>query len=91
MTKKRIFLLAALLLPALTAGVTYTYDTAGRLTKVDYGNGNAIVYTYDNAGSLLSRTLQTPAQATLQAPERHAAKFFFTPVRVFFEISCFIS
>src|SRR2546423_110573 len=35
--------------------IKYSYDDAGRLTSVDYGNGKTIAYTYDNAGNLLSR------------------------------------
>ena len=36
------------------SNITYAYDGAGRLTKVDYGNGTSIQYTYDKAGNLLS-------------------------------------
>ena len=39
-----------------TAAVNYSYDNAGRLTKVDYGAAGQIVYAYDKAGNLLSRT-----------------------------------
>ncbi len=53
-------LLLALTLAA-SAAVTYTYDSAGRLIKVDYGNGSVLTYTYDNAGNLTSRTAQSPA------------------------------
>lgn len=43
--------------PAATTGtVTYTYDEAGRLVGVDYGNGATIAYTYDAGGNLLQRT-----------------------------------
>ncbi len=35
--------------------IAYTYDDAGRLLRVDYGNGTAITYTYDDAGNLLQR------------------------------------
>jgi len=35
--------------------ITYTYDDAGRLIRVDYGNGTSTTYTYDNAGNLLRR------------------------------------
>jgi len=46
-----------LLTAALCADtVNYTYDAAGRLAVVDYGNGRTITYIYDNAGNLLSRT-----------------------------------
>src|SRR6266849_3239646 len=42
---------------ALADNVTYTYDAAHRLTKVDYGNGKTIGYTYDKSGNLLNRTV----------------------------------
>jgi YD repeat-containing protein len=46
-----------LLATALCADtVNYTYDAAGRLAVVDYGNGRTITYVYDSAGNLLSRT-----------------------------------
>ena len=32
------------------AAVNYTYDPAGRLALIDYGNGATIAYTYDKAG-----------------------------------------
>ena len=46
---------------ALTAlgGVNYTYDAAGRLTSINYGNGSVVTYTYDQAGNLVSRTAGT--------------------------------
>ncbi|MDQ6704751.1 MAG: RHS repeat protein [Acidobacteriota bacterium] len=49
---------ATLVLAAAVASgaVNYSYDGAGRLAKVDYGNGKSIAYTYDKAGNLLSRT-----------------------------------
>ena len=37
--------------------VTYDYDDAGRLVKVDYGDGKIIEYNYDNAGNLLTREI----------------------------------
>jgi len=39
------------------AAVTYSYDSAGRLVKVDYGAGGSINYTYDQAGNLLRRVV----------------------------------
>ena len=33
------------------AGVTYTYDTLGRLSLATYDNGKTITYTYDPAGN----------------------------------------
>ena len=51
-----------LLTVALAAqAVTYSYDSAGRLVKADYGAAGAIVYVYDNAGNLVNRTAQTGA------------------------------
>lgn len=47
------FLLAGQLI--IVASVNYSYDAAGRLTRVDYGATGAINYTYDKAGNLLSR------------------------------------
>jgi YD repeat-containing protein len=39
--------------------VTYSYDAAGHLSKIDYGNGTVINYTYDKAGNLLSRVVSS--------------------------------
>ena len=41
---------------ALFAAVHYSYDAAGRLSRIDYDSGGSIVYTYDKAGNLLGRT-----------------------------------
>ena len=53
-----LLLLAA---AALAGTVSYTYDDAGRLVKVDYGDGRSISYTYDNGGNLLRREVTAPA------------------------------
>ncbi len=45
------------------AAVTYSYDSAGRLIKADYGSAGSINYTYDKAGNLLSRSV-VAGQAT---------------------------
>ncbi len=39
-------------------GANYSYDSAGRLVKVDYGAAGIIVYSYDQAGNLISRKVQ---------------------------------
>ena len=57
--KAVIAVLAIGCLCASAAVVNYTYDAAGRLVKVDYGNGSVIAYAYDNAGNLTARTVQT--------------------------------
>ena len=48
--------------------VNYSYDDAGRLIRVDYGNGQSVSYTYGKAGNLLSR------QVTSAAPQSSARK-----------------
>jgi len=45
---------AALGLGSAYAGVTYTYDDLGRLTKAAYDNGKEIDYNYDPAGNRTS-------------------------------------
>jgi uncharacterized protein (TIGR03437 family) len=51
-------LLSTLFLPlTFAAPVNYSYDSAGRLTKVDYGTNGSTVYTYDKAGNLTGRTV----------------------------------
>ena len=55
------FLLFACLAPA---AINYSYDSAGRLIKVDYGNGSVIIYNYDNNGNLTGRSVQTSTSAT---------------------------
>lgn len=59
--------LACLLLCQLIAATSYSYDAAGRLIKVDYGNGNVINYTYDEAGNLLSRVVGARAGPVINA------------------------
>ena len=54
------------------AAVNYTYDPAGRLVTVDYGNGATITYTYDNAGNVVSKTV-TPATSK-DAPKPASSK-----------------
>ena len=39
------------------AVVSYSYDDAGRLTAVDYGEGKNIRYSYDPGGNLLERVI----------------------------------
>lgn len=61
---RRISSVAACLLLAACAAmadanVKYSYDNAGRLVKVDHGNGQVTAYTYDNNGNLLSRTVSS--------------------------------
>ncbi len=52
--------------------VSYTYDEAGRLARVQYSSGKTIAYTYDLAGNLLRR-LVTAAPQPGPAPQATAA------------------
>ena len=73
-----IAILLLLISLPLAAAVSYTYDAAGRLIKVDYGNGSTITYTYDKAGNMLSRTLTpsaAPAPSILAGGIVNAASF----------------
>ncbi len=55
----------------VAGNVNYTYDAAGHLVQVDFGNGKAVMYSYDPAGNILNRTvLNTTAGA---APSISAA------------------
>lgn len=56
MTLHKVFFVFILLAATLfAASVRYAYDAAGRLIKVDYGDGRSISYTYDAAGNILKR------------------------------------
>ena len=46
---------------------TYTYDSAGHLTKVVYSSGTTITYTYDKAGNLVSRSVSSSTKASTNA------------------------
>lgn len=59
----RIIALAQLLPALLAAGVLYTYDSAGRLVKADYGSAGVVTYTYDAAGNLITRTTSALSNA----------------------------
>ena len=43
--------------------VNYTYDNAGRLTRIDYGSGVSISYSYDAAGNVLNRAVSRASDA----------------------------
>ncbi len=49
-------LLAALALPAHALVISYTYDSAGRLSTANYGGVSSTSYSYDANGNLLART-----------------------------------
>ncbi len=65
LTSALLLAIALLLWPAIVSAdgpITYTYDDAGRLVEVDYGNDTSISYTYDAAGNLLSQEIIAPEQ-----------------------------
>jgi YD repeat-containing protein len=67
MTMRLLILLLTLAPFALSEQrVRYSYDSAGRLTSVDYGNGAVVRYEYDAAGNLLRRATDTSAVAQAQ-------------------------
>jgi len=46
--------------------VKYTYDGAGRLIAVDYGNDKISTYAYDANGNMTQRTTETPTDADIR-------------------------
>jgi YD repeat-containing protein len=69
-----LFLALALTCFGQLQKVTYTYDDAGRLTAVDYGNGKSITYTYDQAGNLLKRLVTSAPPANQDTAKQAGAK-----------------
>jgi len=68
---KTVFVVLVLATFAFAERVSYTYDAAGRLARVDYDGGASIVYVYDNAGNLLSRTVTAPQpESSAKKPPR---------------------
>jgi len=64
---KTIFLMTLMVAAAIfsipaSAGVIYSYDSAGRVIGANYGNGTTIGYTYDAAGNLIGRAVSGGAQ-----------------------------
>ena len=67
-TRTRILIAACILAVSLTASagtLKYTYDGAGRLTGVDYGNSTNTTYTYDNNGNLVQEVTAESIAADL--------------------------
>ncbi|GAK55375.1 CHU large protein/ candidate b-glycosidase, glycoside hydrolase family 8 protein [Candidatus Vecturithrix granuli] len=58
-------LMAIVTVDAAQVTITYTYDTAGRLTGASYSSGKAIAYTYDANGNVTQRV------TTIPVPEIH--------------------
>jgi len=57
------------------AGVTYTYDTLGRLSTAAYDNNKTITYTYDPAGNRTQvATANTPHMGAAVKPTAKAKK-----------------
>lgn len=60
-----ILAVAPALAPA--ASITYSYDTNGRLTTVDYGNGHVVTYVYDPASNTVREVASSPQNTLLVA------------------------
>jgi YD repeat-containing protein len=72
---KRILILAFCVSAVLLGEeVRYTYDKRGRLTKVEYPGGRAIVYTYDASGNLVRREFVAPPPPTAEPAPESASK-----------------
>ena len=59
----RIALFILIVAAASAQEVRYRYDTAGRLTRAEYGGGKSIGYTYNAAGDLIRRSFETSASS----------------------------
>jgi YD repeat-containing protein len=70
-----VFIAAILLLVICCAAetVNYTYDGAGRLTRIDYASGVSISYSYDAAGNILNRQVTKAADASTAAAQHESA------------------
>ena len=77
--RSSLFAVLITLTAAYADTVNYSYDDAGRLTRVSYGSGKAILYTYDKAGNLLRRLVTLsqpgPTPAITSAGVVNAASF----------------
>jgi YD repeat-containing protein len=71
---RRLILILTMTAATLAAEkLTYTYDDAGRLARVESDSGKVITYTYDASGNLVKRTA-TGAPAPAPAAEANAKK-----------------
>jgi uncharacterized repeat protein (TIGR01451 family) len=55
------FICLALVLQFAASAANYSYDSSGRLTRINYGAAGVVVYTYDSAGNLVTRQVLPPA------------------------------
>ncbi|MFN7922271.1 MAG: hypothetical protein U0Q16_19360 [Bryobacteraceae bacterium] len=60
---RMIPLCVTLLAHSMFAAVNYSYDDAGRLSRVDYGPNGSIDYSYDKSGNLVSKVMHGPESA----------------------------
>jgi YD repeat-containing protein len=62
--KKLILILTMAAATLAAEKLTYTYDEAGRLARVESDSGRVITYTYDASGNLVKRSVSgAPAPA----------------------------
>jgi uncharacterized protein (TIGR03437 family) len=65
MRLRNCLLCIALSVATSAAQAVYTYDNAGRLTRVSYGAAGSVAYTYDAAGNLISRSVAARASSMI--------------------------
>ena len=65
MRRNQLLSLATLLAASCAAQATYSYDSGGHLTAINYGAAGSVVYGYDPAGNLTSRSLVTAGKSTI--------------------------
>ncbi len=65
-------ILLASLLPCYAVDVAYSYDTLGRVTRVDYPGGNSTFYSYDAAGNRTAVSISVLPAAPVAVPDSKA-------------------
>ena len=84
-TRFALALVTALLALTASAGpITYTYDAAGRLVLVDYGNGTNLYKIYDPAGNLVERS--APGPVMHRTPAGAQTTFSWTDLAAGFQL-----
>ena len=72
--KKLILILTMTAATLAAEKLTYTYDEAGRLARVESDTGKVITYTYDASGNLVKRTASGATTPAAQSKEETKGK-----------------